>query len=113
MDQKPIVPTFEKYAIIQTGGKQYQAIPGKTIAVEKLEGNTGDTMDISEVVFRKTGEDKFEYGDPFIKDAIVKVSIIKQSLGPKIIIFRHKRRKKSRVKKGHRQPMTILRIEEI
>ena len=52
-------PTFEKYAIFQTGGKQYQAIPGKTIAVEKLEGNAGDKIDFSEVLFRKTSEGKY------------------------------------------------------
>ena len=110
---KPIVPTFEKYVIFQTGGKQYQAIPGKTVAVEKLEGNAGDTLEISEVLFRKNSEDNFEFGTPFIEGATLKVSIIKQGLGPKIIIYKRKRRKKYRVKKGHRQPLTVLRIEAI
>ena len=105
--------TFEQYAIFQTGGKQYQAIPGKTIAIEKLEGQAGDTVEFPEVLFRKTGEGKFEFGQPFVKDAKLKASIVKQMKGPKVIIFRHKRRKKQRTKKGHRQPITVVRIESI
>lgn len=105
--------TFAEYAIFQTGGKQYQAIPGKTIAVEKLEGEAGDKIDFSEVLFRKTGEEKFEIGQPFVEGATLKASIVKQSKGPKLIVFRHKRRKKQRTKKGHRQPITVIRVESI
>ncbi len=106
-------PNFEKYVIFQTGGKQYQAIPGKTIAVEKLEGNAGDKIDFPEVLFRKTSEGKFEFGQPFVKDAALKASIVKQIKGPKVIVFRHKRRKKQRTKRGHRQLITVIRIENI
>ena len=59
--EKPIIPTFEKYAIFQTGGKQYQAIPGKTVAIEKLDANVGDTVEFSEVLFRKSGKGAFEF----------------------------------------------------
>ena len=107
------LPNFENYAIFQTGGKQYQAIPGKTIAIEKIEGNAGDILKFSEVLFRKQGEGKFEIGQPYVEKAELKASIVKQMRGPKIIIFRHKRRKKSRVKRGHRQPITVIRIESI
>ena len=110
---KPEVPNFEKYAIFQTGGKQYQAIPGKTLAVEKLEGEAGDKVEFSEVLFRKSSEDKFEFGSPFISGAKLKASIVKQMKNPKIVVFRFRRRKKSRVKKGHRQPMTVVRFEAI
>ena len=110
---KPMVPTIEEYAIFKTGGKQYQAIPGKTVAVEKLEGGVGDTIEFAEVLFRKKGADAFEFGDPYIAGAMLKTSIVKQMKGPKIIIYKFKRRKKSRVKKGHRQPITVLRIESI
>jgi large subunit ribosomal protein L21 len=111
--EKPIIPTFEKYAIFQTGGKQYQAIPGKTVAVEKLDAKAGDTVEFKSVLFRKTGKGAYEFGAPNIEGATLKASVIKQTQGPKIIVFRHKRRKKSRVKKGHRQPMTVVRIESI
>ena len=105
--------SFEKYAIFQTGGKQYQAIPGKTIAIEKLDGEAGDKVEFSEVLFRKLAEDQFEIGKPFVEGVTLKASIVKQTKGPKLIIFRHKRRKKQRTKKGHRQPITVVRIESI
>lgn len=106
-------PVFEQYAIIQTGGKQYQAIPGKTLAVEKIDGEPGATITFNDVLFRKKGEGSFEIGTPHVAGAAVKASIIKQQKGPKVIIFRFKRRKKYRTKRGHRQPETIIRIESI
>lgn len=112
-ETKPIIPTIEKYAIFQTGGKQYQAIPGKTVAVEKIEGKTGDQVEFDTVLFRKNGEGAFEFGAPYLEGVTLKASIVKQDRGPKIIVFRHKRRKKCRVKKGHRQPLTVIRIENI
>ena len=105
--------SFDKYAIFQTGGKQYQAIPGKTVAVEKLEGVAGDSISFPTVLFRKSDDDKFEFGQPFVKGATVKASIIKQAKDQKITVFKFQRRKKVRVKKGHRQPITVLRIESI
>ena len=110
---KDMIPSFEQYAIIQTGGKQYQAIPGKTIAVEKIEGEAGTAVTIDHVLFRKTGAEKFEFGTPTVSGAAVKASIVKQMRGPKVTIFRFKRRKKMRTKRGHRQPITVLRIESI
>ena len=107
------VTVAEKYAVFMTGGKQYQAIPGKTIAVEKLAGEAGDTLSFSEVLMRKNGVDSFEVGAPYIEGAALKASIVKHMRGPKLVVFRHKRRKKSRVRSGHRQDMTILRIESI
>lgn len=104
---------FEKYAIFQTGGKQYQAIPGKTVAIEKVEGDTGANVTFPEVLFRKLGDGKFEFGQPHVAGAEIKASIVKQTKGPKIVVFRFKRRKKYRVKKGHRQPVTVVRIESI
>lgn len=106
-------PVFEKYAIFQTGGKQYQAIPGQTVAIEKIEGEAGTALSFSEVLFRKQGADKFEFGQPFVEGATIKASIVKQTQGPKIIIFKFKRRTKGRVRKGHRQPITVVRIENI
>ena len=103
----------DAYAIFQTGGKQYQAIPGKAIAVEKIEGEDGAKISFKEVVFRKSGDNKFEFGQPFVKGAEIKTSIIKQTKGPKVVIFKFQRRKKRRTKTGHRQPVTVVRIESI
>lgn len=105
--------TFEQYAIFQTGGKQYQAIVGQTIAIEKLEGNVGDTIEFKDVLLKKAADDLVEVGRPFLASTSVKASIVKHLRGPKLVVFKFKRRKKSRVKKGHRQPMTVVRIEAI
>jgi len=103
--------TFDKYAIFQTGGKQYQALEGQTIAIEKIEGEQGATLEFSEVLFRKVGQDA-QIGAPFLKTPI-RASIVKQTKGPKLVVFKFRRREKVRVKKGHRQPLTVIRIESI
>lgn len=110
MKQK--IQSFDRYAIIKTGGKQYQALEGKTIALEKIEGEVGSSIEFNEVLLRKTAPGVIEIGQPFV-GSTVKASIVKQIKSPKIVIFKFKRRKKSRVKKGHRQPMTVVRIEAI
>lgn len=104
--------TFDRYAIFQSGGKQYQALEGKTVALEKLAGEVGATIMFDEVLLRKTGDNKYEVGQPFVQSPI-KATIVKHLRGPKIIAFKFKRRKKYRKKIGHRQPITVVRIEEI
>lgn len=106
-------PAFDKYAIIETGGKQYQALPGKTLEIEKMEGEVGQSIKFDSVLFKKVGDDKFEFGTPFIKNAQVKATIVKQIKGPKVIIFKFKRRNKYRTKKGHRQQYTVVKIDSI
>ncbi len=107
------IEIFETYAIFKTGGKQYQAIPGKTLAVEKLEGEAGAKIEFKEVLFHKGTKGELKFGYPFIKDVAVKCSIIKQMRGPKTIAFKFQRRKKTRTKTGHRQSLTVIRIEGI
>ncbi len=108
--QKDMV--FGAYAIIETGGKQYQAIPGKTLALEKLVGEAGDAVQFDNVLLRKTEAGVVEVGTPFLASP-VRASIIKQMRDRKVVVFRFKRRKKVRVKHGHRQYKTVVRIEAI
>jgi len=103
---------FDKYAIFQTGGKQYQALEGQTVAIEKIEGEQGSLIEFKEVLLRKIGQDKLEIGKPFLNSSI-KASIVKQTKGPKLVVFKFRRREKVRVKKGHRQQLTVVRIESI
>ena len=70
---------FERYAIFQTGGKQYQALEGKTLAVEKIEGEAGTALEFPEVLLRKLGSDQIEIGQPFVGSSI-KASIVKQMI---------------------------------
>lgn len=99
-----------RYVIFQTGGKQVQGIEGKTVAIEKIEGEPGAVIEFKEVLFKKNAEGNFEFGKPFLS-VTVRASIVKQMKGPKLVVFKFKRRKKVRVKKGHRQPITVIRIE--
>ena len=103
---------FSKYAIFANGGKQYQAIEGQTIALEKIDGQAGDKVEFDSILFRKLEEGKFEIGQPFVEGKIV-ATIVKQMKDPKVIVFKFKRRNKVRVKNGHRQPKTVVRIETI
>ncbi len=103
---------FSKYAIFANGGKQYQAIEGQTIALEKIEGEAGDKIELGSILFRKLEEGKFEIGQPFVEGTIT-VTIVKQMKDPKVIVFKFKRRKKVRVKNGHRQPKTVVRVDSI
>lgn len=104
--------TAEKYAIFQTGGKQYQAIEGKTIAIEKIEGEPGSKLEFKEVLFRRLDPDTVEIGKPHLETPVM-ASIVKQMRGPKVTAFRFKRRKKVQVKQGHRQELTVIRVEAI
>jgi len=100
------------YAIVRTGGKQYQVASGDQIRVEKLEGNVGDSLDLSDVLMVVDGEE-VKIGQPALESAKVSVKIAEQGKAKKIIVFKKKRRKGYRLRKGHRQSYTALKIEEI
>lgn len=106
------VAQIRRYAIFQNGGKQYQAIEGKTVSLEKIDALVGETVTLDGVLLRKLDENTLQIGRPVLDGAIT-AEVVKHMRGPKLIIFKFKRRKKSRVKKGHRQPQTIVRITSI
>ena len=99
------------YAVIKTGGKQYKVIEGEKFAVEKLDGEIGDTVTLEDVL--ALGGDKPQIGAPLVKGATVKAEIIAQGKGDKVIVFKKKRRHNYRRKLGHRQMLTTLKITEI
>lgn len=100
------------YAIIRTGGKQYQVAGGDQLRVEKIEGNVGDVVDLNDVLMVVDGE-QVTVGNPTVENAKVIAKIAEQGKEKKVIIFKKKRRKGYRLKKGHRQQYTSLKIEEI
>ncbi|MCP3888277.1 MAG: 50S ribosomal protein L21 [Desulfobulbaceae bacterium] len=100
------------YAIVRTGGKQYQVACGDQVRVEKLEGNVGDSIDLSDVLMVVDGEE-VKVGQPVLENAKVTAKIAEQGKGKKVIVFKKKRRKGYRLKNGHRQSYTALQIEEI
>ncbi|NLY53361.1 MAG: 50S ribosomal protein L21 [Firmicutes bacterium] len=100
------------YAIIQTGGKQIKVQEGQLVKVEKLAAEVGDTVTFDQVLMVVDSEG-VKLGQPVIDGAVVTGTVIEQGKGPKVISFRYKRRKRVRVKKGHRQPFTRVKIESI
>lgn len=100
------------YAIIKTGGKQYQVSTGDRLMVEKLEGNIGDNIELDEVLL-VADEDAVTVGKPVVDGAKVVATITEQGKHRKIKVFKKKRRKGYRLMKGHRQPYTALKIADI
>ncbi|MCS7278827.1 MAG: 50S ribosomal protein L21 [Thermodesulfobacteriaceae bacterium] len=99
-------------AVIQTGGKQYVVKPGQRIKVEKLEGEIGDSIELSKVLLiKKEGEIKI--GQPYLNHSKVLATILEQGKAPKVIVFKKKPKKGYKRKKGHRQLYTLLEIKEI
>lgn len=97
------------YAVIRTGGKQYKVAPNDVIVVEKLTADQGAVVQFDEVLM-VGGEGKSTVGTPLVAGAIVTATILDQDKGDKVIIFKKRRRKNYRRKKGHRQFETTLRI---
>jgi large subunit ribosomal protein L21 len=100
------------YAVIKTGGKQHRVSEGDVLKVEKLEGQKGDTVVFEEVLL-VSKEEQTSVGTPIVAGAKVVGEIVHQGKGPKIIIFKKKRRKGFLKKTGHRQLLTEIRIKEI
>ncbi|HDG98583.1 MAG: 50S ribosomal protein L21 [Deltaproteobacteria bacterium] len=100
------------YAVIQTGGKQYKVAPGDEIQVEKLPALAGDQITFEKVLLASDG-DTIKVGTPYVEGSKVIGRIVRQGKAKKIIVFKYKRRKNYKRKKGHRQHISLVRIEKI
>ena len=100
------------YAVVRTGGKQVRVAPGESVRVEKLSGAVGDEIELSEVLLL-AGDEGVQIGRPVVAGAKVLGTITAQGRGPKLRIFKMKRRTGYRRKQGHRQAYTEIRVDEI
>ena len=100
------------YAVVKTGGKQYRVAKDDKILVERIEGEAGAQVQLDNVMMLVDGE-KVTVGAPQVEGAAVAAEVLEQTRGPKIIIFRRKRRKNHRRTQGHRQDLTLLKITDI
>jgi large subunit ribosomal protein L21 len=100
------------YAVVKTGGKQYRVSKDDTIMVESITAEAGDTVYLDDVVMLDN-DGSVTIGTPRVEGAIVSAEVVKQARGPKLIIFRRKRRKNHRRIQGHRQDLTLLKILDI
>jgi len=99
-------------AIFKTGGKQYSVKAGQILKVEKLEGNEGDSISFSDILAVSDDSDH-NIGNPLVKGATIEAKILEQIRDKKIIVFKKRRRQNYRHTQGHRQYLTVLKIESI
>jgi large subunit ribosomal protein L21 len=100
------------YAVISTGGKQYKVSEGETLRIERIPGEIGAPVSFDRVLMLSDGK-TVEVGQPTLTDVAVTGHIVEQGKAKKIIVFKYKRRKRYRRKRGHRQQYTALRIDTI
>jgi len=101
-----------KYAIFESGGKQFKAVEGATLEVDRLPVIAGEMIDIDRVLLMVDG-DEIQVGTPLVAGHQVKVSVVDHVKGPKILTFRYSPKKRIRVRIGHRQQYTRLLVEYV
>ncbi len=100
------------YVLVEIKGKQYKAEKGAVLTVDRLRNEVGDELEFDSVLL-KSDENGVDIGTPYLKNIKVKAKVKEHNKGKKITIFKYKRRKDYRKKQGHRQPYSVLEIEEI
>ena len=100
------------YAVIRTGGKQYRVTQGELLRVESLSGEIGSEITFSEVLLT-SAEGNIQIGAPLISGASVSAQVVEHGKEKKIIVFKKKRRKGYRRKRGHRQHFTAVQVKSI
>jgi large subunit ribosomal protein L21 len=100
------------YAVVESGGRQYKAIEGQAITVERLPHEAGEQIELEQVLLIADGDD-VQIGRPVVEGARVKVTVLGEEKGPKVTIYKQHPRKRYRRRQGHRQRYTQLRIDEI
>ena len=99
------------FAVIRTGGKQYRVAPDDVLSIEKLEGEVGSMLTLTDVLM--VGGETTVSGTPLVAGASVEAEILAQGKGEKVIAFKKKRRKNTHRKRGHRQLFTKVKITAI
>ena len=100
------------FAVIKTGGKQYRVTPDDVIRIERISGEAGDEVSFNDVLIL-ADDGKTAVGTPLVDGARVTGTLIEQTRGEKVIIFKKKRRKNYRRRNGHRQDLSVVRITNI
>ena len=100
------------YAVVKTGGKQYRVSKDDKIIVDSIPADAGATIYLDNVIMLNN-EGSITIGTPRVEGAFVSAEVVKQARGPKLVIFRRKRRKNHRRIQGHRQDLTLLKILDI
>jgi large subunit ribosomal protein L21 len=100
------------YAVIESGGKQYRVEVGTELEVDLLDAEPGQEIKLERVLLVADG-DESAIGTPVVADAAVSAQVVRQARGDKVISFKYRPKARHRVKKGHRQELTILRVTDV
>ncbi|MCK4512260.1 50S ribosomal protein L21 [bacterium] len=100
------------YAVVRSGGLQFRVSEGDVVRVPRMKSEVGEGIEISDVLALSVGGD-VKVGTPLVESAMVRAEVVGHGKGKKVIVFKKKRRKDYRVKKGHRQDFTEIRITGI
>jgi large subunit ribosomal protein L21 len=100
------------YAIVESGGKQYKAVPGASIEVDRLQVEEGAQVDLDQVLLVSDGEE-VKVGTPTVDGVTVKTTVVEHFKGRKILVLKYKARERYRHRQGHRQQYTRLQVDEI
>ncbi len=101
-----------KYAIVESGGKQYRAVEGSTIEVDRMDAEVGQQVALGSVLLLVDG-DQISVGAPGVKGAKISATVVEHVKGPKVVVFHYRPKKRIRTKTGHRQQYTRLQINSI
>ena len=101
-----------KYAIVESGGKQYRAVEGSVIEVDLMDVEVGQNVELGSVLLL-VNDEQISVGAPMVGGVRVTSTVVEHVKGPKIVIFRYRPKKRIRVKTGHRQKYTRLQINSI
>lgn len=104
---------MENFAVIKTGGKQYQVKEGDTLKVEKLESEVGSRVRFDRVLLHYDEKTGVRLGEPFLEGEAVEADVLEEVKGEKIVVFTYKAKKHEKKKKGHRQRYTLVKIIKI
>src|SRR5439155_1912322 len=100
------------FAVIKSGGKQYRVTPGQTIRLEKVAGDVGSKVTLSEVLL-VDNDGTLSIGAPLVANASIEATVVENDRSKKILVFKKKRKKQYRRTRGHRQDFTAVRIDRI
>ena len=101
-----------KYAIVEDGGKQFKAVIGETIEVDRFQSELGEEIDLERVLLISDGEN-VKVGTPLVEGAKIQGTVVAHTKGPKVTVFRYKAKERIRSKTGHRQKYTQVRVDAI
>lgn len=101
------------YAVIKLSGKQYKVEPGMVFETDRLDGDQGDSIVLDEDVLLVNDGQELKVGTPSVVGATVELEVVEHLRGEKLVVFKMKRRKRYRVKQGHRQELTRVAVKNI